>query len=127
MSRLQQTASKLCHDQQQGSFKAADGCSVRMQGATIVQNVRITGNSLGDVDLAANTTLNDTRAWYTGYNATGKWESMTSCAPQFRYDLEAYLATHTSHYKSLQASWNSMICKFDDSDYTGSLCSTSVG
>ncbi|KAK9861450.1 hypothetical protein WJX84_003151 [Apatococcus fuscideae] len=47
-------------------------------------------------------TLNDTRAWYTGYGAAGKWESMTSCAPQFRYDLEAYLATHNSHYKSLQ-------------------------
>ena len=92
-----------------------------MQGATIVQNVRITGNSLGDVDLAANATLNDTRAWYTGNGAAGKWESMTSCAPQFRYDLEAYLATHNSHYKSLQVRCNSMICKIDDTDHLFSI------
>ena len=54
-------------------------------------------------------TLNDTRSWYTGYGAGGKWETITSCDPQFRHDLEIYLATHNSHYKSLQVGF-ALLC-----------------
>lgn len=55
----------------------------------------IKGNSLGDHDWAGQPT------WYTGTGAAGKWEDI-SCRSRFRYDINHYLATAGSSYKSIE-------------------------
>jgi hypothetical protein len=66
-------------------------------GATIVDNFRITGNSLGGQDW-------DGRSgeWYTGTADGGMWEDI-SCGARFKSDLNWYLQTAGTHYKSVQA------------------------
>eukprot|EP00891_Asterochloris_glomerata_P007381 jgi/Astpho2/7381/Aster-01970 len=88
-------------------------------GAEIVDNFTITGNSLGDQNwsgyipvtaTASNGSIVNTGAygynngsWYVGFGAEGHWEPASANAcPNFREDLEAYLSTSGSHYRTLQ-------------------------
>ena len=53
------------------------------------------GNSLGDENWSGGDT------WYTGYGATGKEEQL-DCGARFKQDINNYLATAGTHYKSVQ-------------------------
>ncbi|KAK9832701.1 hypothetical protein WJX81_001352 [Elliptochloris bilobata] len=66
-------------------------------GATIYEDFRIRGNSLGERDWDGRT-----NAWYTGFGAGGKWEDL-NCVAHFRFDVDAYLANSGSRYKTVEA------------------------
>eukprot|EP00891_Asterochloris_glomerata_P007203 jgi/Astpho2/7203/Aster-01521 len=91
----------------------------QVHGAEIVDNFTISGNSLGDQEwsgyvpvttIADNGSIVNTGeygfnngSWYVGFGAEGHWESDSADAcPNFREDLEAYLSTSGSHYRTLQ-------------------------
>ena len=65
-------------------------------GATIVDNFTVKGNSLG--------TLNWQGAaeWNTGYGVNNKQEQL-DCGARFKPDINNYLNTSGSQYKTVQA------------------------
>ncbi|KAK9817271.1 hypothetical protein WJX72_012093 [[Myrmecia] bisecta] len=69
---------------------------LRNAGANIVENFTITGNSLGDKDWPG------TGNWYVGYGANGSSVSTSNAlCPNFREDLDTYLATAGAKLKTL--------------------------
>lgn len=66
-------------------------------GATLVNNFTIAGNSLSDRNWSGGAT------WPTGFGAAAKEEQL-DCGARFKVDLNAYLASAGSRYKTVQAS-----------------------
>lgn len=65
-------------------------------GATLVDPFKIGGNSLGAKDW--NGCSNE---WYTGSGDSGHWEDI-NCGAHFKYDLNNYLATAGTKFRSVQ-------------------------
>ncbi|KAK9792039.1 hypothetical protein WJX73_000584 [Symbiochloris irregularis] len=65
-------------------------------GATIVMNVTLEGNSLGDMDFEPDSHF---QQWYVGYGEDGHWETVEGKCALWKESLEQYLATAGSHYK----------------------------
>lgn len=65
-------------------------------GATLVDNFTIRGNSLGSQDWGGDST------WFTGYGQSGKEEQL-DCGARFKFDINVYLNTSASKYKTIQA------------------------
>ena len=66
-------------------------------GATIIDNFTIQGNSLGAEE------WDGTDTWYTGFGSTGKFEQL-DCGARFKYDMNNYLSSAGSQYKTVQVS-----------------------
>ncbi|KAK9904758.1 hypothetical protein WJX75_001986 [Coccomyxa subellipsoidea] len=66
------------------------------QGAQIVEDFRIAGNSLGGYDW-------DGRSgqWWTGSTDAGHWEDI-NCGAHFKSDLDWYLSSAGTRYRSIQ-------------------------
>lgn len=64
-------------------------------GATVVDNFTIVGNALGSRDWDGSTT------WFTGFGQNSKEEQL-ECGARFKYDVNGYLASAGSKFKSVQ-------------------------
>ena len=65
-------------------------------GATLVDPFTISGNSLGARDWDGRSSQ-----WYTGSADSGHWEDI-NCGAHFKYDMNNYLSTAGTKYKSVQ-------------------------
>ncbi|KAK9829780.1 hypothetical protein WJX72_007874 [[Myrmecia] bisecta] len=65
-------------------------------GATVIRNVTIKGNALGDKDFDPN----QFQSWPTGFGNSSKFESLGGSCGDFVPALEDYLATATTKYKT---------------------------
>ena len=57
---------------------------------------RVSGNSLGAHDWDGRPAR-----WFTGADSTGRWEDI-SCGARFKADMNAYLGTAGTKYRSIQ-------------------------
>ena len=74
-------------------------------GATLVDPFKISGNSLGAHDW--NGCSNE---WYTGSGDSGHWEDI-NCGAHFKYNLNNYLATAATKFKSVQVCCGAILPK----------------
>lgn len=72
------------------------GARLLCAGATIVEDFRISGNSLGGYDW-------DGRSgqWWTGSQSAGHWEDI-NCGAHFKFDLNQYLTTAATRFRAIQ-------------------------
>ena len=66
-------------------------------GASLVQKFTIQGNSLGSLDWQGG------EVWFTGYGDQAKGEQL-DCGARFKPDINAYLASSGSRFKTIQVS-----------------------
>ncbi|CAL8464697.1 g4232 [Coccomyxa elongata] len=66
------------------------------KGAQVVEDFKISGNSLGGYDW-------DGRSgqWWTGSTDSGHWEDI-NCGAHFKYDLDYYLQSAGTHWRSVE-------------------------
>lgn len=69
-------------------------------GATLVDNFTIKGNSLGTLNWQGNS------EWNTGFGVNSKNEQL-ECGARFKLDVNNYLNTSGSRYKTVQVSCDS--------------------